>query len=134
MKVNLDELQRQASAFRDAAQRLSEVQETLLHVRRAVDGESVTRKLTPAVEGAAGRAADEARDLRLLGTTLEQIADDYARCERDIRDRAQGDSLPPRALLAEVLDGSRFRVFPFYPVGGDEPQLTWTPWEPETNT
>lgn len=156
MKVNTDELVRQASQLQNAARRLSDIQDSVariaINMSRESEGERFRRSLLAAI-ASIGRRNDE---VKMLRTALNQIAEAYERSEVQIVDEAQNAAvhyltdivgriaLPPivpappaphpRNLIDpevfwEVVQGDQ-GVTESPPVEAGEVTLDWTPWDP----
>lgn len=92
MRVNTDELLRQATQFHSVIGVAAEARETVLRVARALAREESLEGLTPHLNGIAQRIGDEARDLARLQTALEQIAEAYTATENRVLDRAENNT------------------------------------------
>lgn len=134
MKVNTDELLRQAEQFRSVINAMTEVGETIEHIAASLDRESGTRRFRPALMSVARQVTEQSRDVAMLQRALNQIAECYGTTETRITDRATGDAVRHSWQITRMHDMKEL-TRALWVESADAPQgpgmLEWIPWDPE---
>lgn len=89
MRVNTDELTRQAYQLRSVANRLNDIQDSVLRIARNLSRESVGERFYPSLRQAANAIGERSDDLRKMRAALSQISRLYEKSEGQIIDEAQ---------------------------------------------
>lgn len=89
MRVNTDELERQAANLNNQMRQLYELQDSVLRIARNLSRESATESFDASLRSAAHAIEQNCRDLGQLRMALLQIASLYERSENRIVDEAE---------------------------------------------
>jgi hypothetical protein len=143
MKVNTEELNRQASQLRRLAQRLNDLQDSVLRITRNLARESVGERFLPALTSAAQEIGKRSDDMGQMRRALQQIAEMYETAEMRIVDEAEhAIAVPAFGLIRQI------RIPRFNPIDRIDPtpnsildyvdrerlEELFRSWETEANT
>ena len=90
MRVDTDELDRQAEELRKIASRLDEIHDSVLRVARELRREAVGEGFYRPLRGSAISIADRIADVKKMRTALDQIGQLYDHSETMIVEETQG--------------------------------------------
>lgn len=136
MKVNTDELQRQAAQLRNLSVRLNNIQDSVLQVSRVLSQESIGEKFRQPLRKAAENINRRSAELDRMRAALRQIAQMYEETELRIVDETEHATVRyPDSIVGEIHlppmvgPGGRLSV-PIPELEQFTGMIDWTPWDP----
>lgn len=125
MKVNTDELERQAAELQNVASRINDIQDSVLRIARNLAREQFGERFRYPLNNAAASIGKRSDEMKRMRTALRQIAQLYERTEGRIVDEAEHASVhhPQNGVGAIPIPGINIanpidRNYPVRPVEG----------------
>lgn len=123
MRVNTEELQRQADELLRVAGRVNDIQDSVLRIARNLGREKFGEDFRTPLNGAAAALGRRSEDLRKMRGALQQISRLYERAEMNATDEAEHAAIHHRH--SEIGSVSIPDI-----QGGSGWSIDWTPWDP----
>lgn len=132
MRVNISELAQLDSAFRNSANKMVEVQESLLQLSRSIGREQVGERFRPAVQHVTELAVGHTRDLVMMGSVLDSILKEYAQTEQGICTKAEEEGFGFIRMATGLLPLPEMERIPHWldTDGDGDGMILWIPWFP----
>lgn len=148
MKVNTTEMERQVRALRNAANRIHEIQNSVLRISRNIRAERFGERFTPALNAAVASVGNRGEELGRLREALAQIASVYEQTEVRVLEEAESASIhflrlptrlvvipgwvpPPAPIIIDGLFGqTETGTQQGASIFGGDGLIDWTPWNP----
>ena len=122
MRVNTDELDRQASALRYLSARLSEIGDTVQHISHVLCRERFGEMFRSPLNAMARSIGGRTDEMNRLSSALSQISEIYARTEREIVDEAEHANVHHEHSQPGLI---AFSVLPPWATWTTEPTNPW---------